>query len=172
MDELIVKKLSELFINDIQGCLFDLRVNMTSENSIIVIVKPSLYLGNASPRELLFAWVKVSGKLRYVRFSEKYKTQFSSNGIPYFKKNKDDSFIRIDINIFSDLLSNTEKAHLLLKPMLTDLFSSDVFGCCSKYEECSDNKECVHPDRAFAMACQYKRNLDNGRIFYGVNRNI
>lgn len=48
----------------------------------------------------------------------------------------------------------------------------DIFGCCSRYLECSDAKRCVHPDKKDARGCMYKVNLDNGRIFYGNNRNI
>lgn len=50
--------------------------------------------------------------------------------------------------------------------------SVEVFGCCSRYVECSDSKGCVHPDRRFAQGCMYKSNLEKGRIFYGVNRNM
>ncbi len=46
------------------------------------------------------------------------------------------------------------------------------FGCCSRFEECSDAKKCVHPNKLFSMACQYRHNLDSGRIFYGKNKNI
>ena len=48
----------------------------------------------------------------------------------------------------------------------------ELFGCCSRYLECSDNKGCVHPDRRFAQGCMYKSNLEEGWIFYGVNRNV
>lgn len=46
------------------------------------------------------------------------------------------------------------------------------FGCCSRFNECSDAKKCVHPNKLYACACYYKSNLDRGRIFYGVNRNV
>lgn len=46
------------------------------------------------------------------------------------------------------------------------------FGCCSRYEMCSDAKKCVHENKLFACACQYKRNLESGRIFYGKNKNV
>ena len=46
------------------------------------------------------------------------------------------------------------------------------FGCCSRYEACSDAKECIHPDAAFAASCSYRQNLLVGRIFYGKNKNI
>ena len=48
----------------------------------------------------------------------------------------------------------------------------ELFGCCSRYVECSDNKGCVHPDGRFAQGCMYKSNLEKGQIFYGVNRNM
>lgn len=46
------------------------------------------------------------------------------------------------------------------------------WDCCSRYMECSDAKACVHPDKAFALGCGYRRILASGRIFYGANRNI
>ena len=46
------------------------------------------------------------------------------------------------------------------------------FGCCSLFEECSDAKRCIHPNRLYSTACAYRRNLESGRIFYGKNKNI
>lgn len=46
------------------------------------------------------------------------------------------------------------------------------YGCCSLYKECSDAKKCLHPNRFYATACQYKKNLDSGKIFYGENANV
>ncbi|MFA4916340.1 MAG: hypothetical protein WC560_06690 [Syntrophales bacterium] len=50
--------------------------------------------------------------------------------------------------------------------------SVESFGCCSRYNECSDEKKCLHPDIKFAKGCHYKMHLENGLIFYGKNRNI
>jgi len=50
--------------------------------------------------------------------------------------------------------------------------SSCSFGCCSRFEECSDAKRCIHENKLYAKGCSYRRNLDSGKIFYGVNRNI
>ena len=47
-----------------------------------------------------------------------------------------------------------------------------AYDCCSRYEECSDAKHCIHPDPVFAAGCGYARILREGRIFYGKNRNI
>ena len=46
------------------------------------------------------------------------------------------------------------------------------FGACSRFIECSDAKRCVHENKLYSKACMYRDNLDQGRIFYGKNRNI
>ena len=40
------------------------------------------------------------------------------------------------------------------------------FACCSRYEECSMAKKCIHPNLLFAKACQYRKNVEEGNIFY------
>ena len=52
------------------------------------------------------------------------------------------------------------------------VIASDSFGFCSRYEACSDAQKCIHPNPIFAAACTYKKNLEQGRIFYGKNKNI
>lgn len=47
-----------------------------------------------------------------------------------------------------------------------------AFGCCSRYEECSAAGSCTHPSASVASNCMYRKNLLEGRIFYGDNRNI
>lgn len=62
------------------------------------------------------------------------------------------------------------------KYMLQDVFraiierGSKEFDCCSRYEKCSDARKCIHPDAAFGMKCGYRKNLREGRIFYGKNQ--
>ncbi|MCR4749320.1 MAG: BRCT domain-containing protein [Lachnospiraceae bacterium] len=46
------------------------------------------------------------------------------------------------------------------------------FGCCSKFIECSDARKCVHANKLYNKACIYRDSLDDGRIFYGRNKNI
>lgn len=47
-----------------------------------------------------------------------------------------------------------------------------TFACCSRFNECSDAKECVHDNKLYSTVCQYRANLEAGRIFYGKNRNV
>lgn len=44
--------------------------------------------------------------------------------------------------------------------------SASSFGCCSQYKECSDQKMCLHPNKLYAKGCQYRKNLEAGKIFY------
>lgn len=46
------------------------------------------------------------------------------------------------------------------------------FGCCSQFIKCSDAKKCVHANKLYSKACIYRGNLEQGKIFYGKNRNI
>lgn len=46
------------------------------------------------------------------------------------------------------------------------------FGCCSQFNACSDAKKCLHSNKLYSKACTYRSHLENGRIFYGKNRNV
>lgn len=46
------------------------------------------------------------------------------------------------------------------------------FGCCSRNEECSAAGKCVQPNQDMAASCYYKRNLMQGKIFYGKNETV
>lgn len=47
-----------------------------------------------------------------------------------------------------------------------------TFGCCSQFIKCSDAKRCLHANKLYSTACQYRHNLEAGRIFYGKNKNV
>ena len=46
------------------------------------------------------------------------------------------------------------------------------FGCCSSFMEFSDAKKCVHTNKLYSKACIYRDSLDDGKIFYGKNKNV
>lgn len=48
-----------------------------------------------------------------------------------------------------------------------DNYSSKAssFACCARYEDCSKEGKCIHPNLLFATACAYKKNIDNGNVF-------
>lgn len=49
---------------------------------------------------------------------------------------------------------------------------TEVFGCCSKYEACSDAGRCLHAYQLYAKGCQYWENLEAGKRFYGKQKNV
>lgn len=54
----------------------------------------------------------------------------------------------------------------ILRDIFQKYMPSYKFGCCSRFKECSEMKKCIHPDLFYAKGCQYRKNLDAGRIFY------
>lgn len=43
--------------------------------------------------------------------------------------------------------------------------NNNMFGCCSKYKECSKATKCIRNDER-ALSCWYRKNLNEGKIFY------
>lgn len=70
-----------------------------------------------------------------------------------------------ELNQFKKLLM--EKKRFLFRNLVTD-----TFACCNDFQKCSDAKECLHQRDCFYNGCYYRKNLEQGKIFYGKNRNI
>lgn len=100
--------------------------------------------------------------------SEILKNKFSN-----IKCNDDNSYLRISIHNINDIRNISNDLGYIFKLLFLQYISNEEsFGCCSKYIECSDNLKCVHDNIRFRVACMYKKNLDNGKIFYGKNKNV
>lgn len=80
-----------------------------------------------------------------------------------------------DENVLMNALSDLEN---VLKEKMFDIFLNYstvmAFGCCGRYVQCSDERRCIMHDidPLYARGCQYRANLEAGRIFYGKNRNV
>lgn len=48
-----------------------------------------------------------------------------------------------------------------------DLIPKD-YDCCSRFEQCSAARACIHPDKEFAKGCGYRKKLAHGIVF-GAN---
>ena len=92
-------------------------------------------------------------------------------GVTLVKKDSD-PITRANIAVDDIILS--EFFNYVIKSVLDKYFTegSDAFGCCSRYEKCSDAKKCLHENKLYARNCIYGAHLVEGRIFYGKNRNI
>lgn len=151
---------------------FNVKENKSAYNSIIVTSSLTPYRC-FNTGELLFARLKTSGKLHYLSFPLRYAKDFDLAGISYSKVQSED-FIRIDLSQFWSIVNDSEfkiSFGKILDKIFVGVFSFEAFGCCHKYEACSDAKKCLHQDLAYATACMYRKNLEQGRIFYGKNKN-
>ena len=46
------------------------------------------------------------------------------------------------------------------------------FACCNDFRRCSDNRACIKQDNPMYEGCEYRKRLNEGKIFYGLNRNV
>ena len=91
--------------------------------------------------------------------------------MPYTKSDIDTGTTRIRINYTSENLVPFIEANVSY--CIDNYVSKESsFGCCSRYEKCSDKGKCVHENLLYSKACAYRSNLEQGRIFYGKNRNV
>lgn len=87
-----------------------------------------------------------------------------------------DNFINLEIEnqyVFDDSVKKflDNISNLIIKAY-DNLSDGMTFSCCSRYEACSDAKHCLHPDTVHSKSCIYRKNLESGKIFYGINKNI
>lgn len=80
----------------------------------------------------------------------------------YFPKLKEKGVLSLD-----DI-----KINKIIADHIENLFPEETFGCCNLYVSCSDKKKCLHSDPFHARGCMYRKNLESGKIFYGVNKNV
>ncbi len=87
------------------------------------------------------------------------------------KSDFDTGSVRVRIDKDSPYLSNYIKVNTeyCIKGYVS---KAGRFACCSSFEKCSDAMKCVHENKLYSKACMYRDNLDAGRIFYGINRNV
>ncbi len=104
------------------------------------------------------------------------------NGLGLWIKEKDQSSFpdfkweprsdKMVMTVFPTLDRLLAQSYKLCEIAVKTLPIGEGFGCCHRYEQCSDAKRCIHPEALVSLACSYRRNLEQGRIFYGKNRNI
>lgn len=75
---------------------------------------------------------------------------------------------RAHLSSVEELLS---LSYRLCEIAVKSLPAGEGFGCCHLYEQCSNARKCVQPNGLFSLACYYRKNLEQGKIFYGINKN-
>ena len=114
--------------------------------------------------------INYTRKFKQVYVHLEYEPMFRSKLLPFeYSSTKSDSiWLHVDITS-PDQLSYIED---VICQSYDDSPLRDSFGCCSRYIQCSDAGKCLHPDLQYAKACLYRKNLEAGRIFYGINKNV
>ncbi len=126
----------------------------------------SIYFFKTLITKILFS---KSLKSYYIEIPNDYSEFFTSDSYKPMSPVK--SGVRFLIPDYDSLMyfkDSFSKLYLFLESNYCD----DEFGCCHLYNECSDAKKCIHANIVFSNACYYKKNLKNGLIFYGKNRNV
>lgn len=110
--------------------------------------------------------VRMRGENCYLAVKRRYSPWIPSQ---VSTKETPDGYVKIFIR-------SAEEAKVL-SPLLAKILSETIectpkeFDCCSRFEECSSAKKCIHPDPEFSLNCSYKFKLKQGKIFFGANRN-
>lgn len=166
----------ELFFNNcihqneyFNTVIINISENTTDFKSIIVCSDATMY--RAKVDSTMIGRIKLTGKKPYISFKEKYLSWFKNKNVIFYNVKSDIGYFRIEISEFEKIESDITFPKLLTD-MCLDAMSFNTFGCCAKYVECSNKRQCVHDDQLYATSCMYRKNLENGRIFYGKNKNI
>lgn len=112
---------------------------------------------------------QLKNKEIHLELSKKHLDLFGlQNEVKYTKSEVNWGKLLFDESVATQIINNIKA---VFERCYADT-SVESFGCCSRYNECSDAMKCIHPDIKVAKGCCYKIHLENGRIFYGKNRNI
>lgn len=126
----------------------------------------SVTLGRA--RSVIFR-LKMQGAKTYFSVSKNY-ARLLPDDTKIEKIPSDQDYIRIPISSAPDIDQYIPSLQAILGAQIESYPSE--YGCCSRYEQCSDAKRCVNPDKGIALSCYYHKNLRAGKIFYGKNKNV
>lgn len=164
VEERIVEKVKELVDSRfLETTEIAIKENKSDYNSLIAIPQNTIYRSGLA-NEKLIARIKLGKKVEYIALPGSARKTLEEYDVP-FSTVKSDDFLRISIYEF--LLRDDNGIKKTINDIFLNALNFPSFGCCGRYQECSEKGECIHPDILYASAaCQYKRHLDNGENFY------
>lgn len=142
----------------------ELQKNKGLYNSVVIKVENNPYRNGVSDK-FLFARIRLTGKQPYISFNARYtqlREMFENNLCSIASE---PTFMRIDLKAFLEY-TDSESLSKVLNAVFLDSFNFPAFGCCALYKECSKEKHCLHSDLLYATACMYRKNLEDGKVFY------
>lgn len=164
VEEKIVDKVKELVDKRfLETTEITIKENKSDYNSLIAIPQNTIYRSGLA-NEKLIARIKLGKKIEYIALPGSARKTLEEYDVP-FSTVKSDDFLRISIYEF--LLRDDDGIKKAINDIFLNALNFPSFGCCGRYQECSEKGECIHPDILYASAaCQYKKHLDNGENFY------
>lgn len=147
----------------------DIILNAAEDSGILIFRE----LGNCSSVYFLdtneiFFKIRIRKKSRYILIPEAFADTLPRDTI-FPQTASDSGMLRIPIATCDDVLTYLPTLRAILERICR---RHRTFGCCGRYEQCSNEKTCIHPDPVFALKCWYRSNLLEGRIFYGENKTV
>ena len=150
-----IKSAIENVINDFEYSKF-LSVSNNLDNSISIKANNTI-VAKLRLRKKGSSYMEI--RVRSARFFD-----------PALVKDLDEEWSKVEFNEIDDVIAFAESLVKLYMNILMSI-EKKAFGCCHRYIKCSDAMQCLHPNKIEAEACQYKKNLDKGNVFYGKNKN-
>lgn len=142
-----------------------LQENAGSLDSIIIRLENNPWRNGVIKGDIILARIKTSGDTQYLNFKNKFLYLFDGmdiKSLPVPDAEAQYDWARVELNSFMKLLNAPTED--FIKAINTIYLGSIVFpefGCCSKFKECSEKRECVHIDRLYSTACQYRKIISN-----------
>lgn len=103
---------------------------------------------------------------KYINVKKEYQDLFIDANLDVETIKSEPNFIRY---IFYGIEDIDRISNIILTIYDECEASVHKFGCCSRYEECSNAMKCIHPNLMYAQGCWYRKNLEDGKIFYGIH---
>lgn len=136
----------------------EIQENKGLYNSVLIKVENNPYR-NGVANKFLFARIRSSGKQPYISFNSRYTKLQAVFANDIYSIASEPTFIRIDLNAFLEYPDSATLSKVLNEIFLSS-FSFPTFGCCSRYKECSNEHQCVHPDLLYATACMHRKIIE------------
>lgn len=158
------RKAFELVYPELKDILYDAPIDSGILNFKKLNNFSSVYFMDSGE---LFFQIRIQKKAFYILIPEEYEYLLPPD-TNISKPKSYPGMVRIGIQSCEDILKYVP----VLRSVLENICRKHRdFGCCSRYEACSDAKACIHPDPKVALSCWYRCNLLDGKIFYGKNKN-
>lgn len=155
---------------NIEQDILDLIITMSKDDSFIyrdyLHLEKKLDFTNICYFEFIVFSIHIKPKTKYLRFPSSFYNCFENHTISKIASAPD--FIRVHFDSIQDI----EKMQEGILTAIKSISAPPSFDICSRYEKCSNELRCLHPDPRHSLECTYRKKLQDGIVFFGKNRNI